>query len=92
MSILDMFESPDYLKARDGFKEDLLSIEEKHKNWFETREPIFEGDEHDRLHNHYSIYKNAHQIRLMFDNDNPLPQEIIDECMDAFKKHFGHEQ
>lgn len=89
MSIFDMFENPDYLKSRDAFAEDLLAIEEKYKYWFEAREPLFETDKHDQLHNHYMIYKNAHQIQFMFHNDNPLPHEIVAECLTAFKNRFG---
>jgi hypothetical protein len=67
-------------------------IEEKYKYWFEKRKPVFDFDEHDRLHNHYMIHKTGSEIRFMLSNGSPLPQTIADECFLSFKRHFGQGQ
>jgi hypothetical protein len=91
-SLMDMFENPEYLKTRDAFKADLDLIEQKHKEWFKNRTPVFDDEEHDRLHNHYNIIRDNRSITFVFDNNTPLPKEIIQECMEAYKTHFSQGQ
>lgn len=91
-SLIDLFENPEYLKARDAFKSGLLEIETKHIEWFKNRKPKREDEEHDKLHNHYYINKKIASIDFGFYNDSELPNDIKDECLDAFKKHFSQGQ
>ena len=89
MSLLDIFEDPNYILKRDAFHVDLNKIEEKYSYWFKDRPGIFEWQEHDKLGNHYTIYKNENAIHFFFGENTPVPQMIVDECQEAFAKHFG---
>lgn len=62
--------------------ESFNKVEENNKEYFQNREPKFEKDKHDRLHNHYIISEDENRyFSLGFRNDSNLPDRIKDECI-----------
>ncbi len=71
------------------FEKDLLAIEEKYKNFFESRKAKYPGDKHDRLHNHYFSKIDRFNISFGFEKESDLPEEIKIECNNLLKKYFN---
>ncbi|MGD0342702.1 MAG: hypothetical protein ABSA76_13450 [Bacteroidales bacterium] len=89
MDISEVIMGKDLHDQNEGFKEQLLKIEEKYSEFFERRPSKFEGEQHDRLHNHWMLYEDGMIIRFWFNKDSDLPLKIKEECIKAFTDIFG---
>jgi hypothetical protein len=73
-------------------KEDLISafdkIEERYLYFFKERPSKYDGDIHDSLKRHYTIYETPNKVTFAFNPDADLPESIKAECIDAFSRLF----
>jgi hypothetical protein len=73
----------------EKLEQSLLLIEEKHIEFFKSRPPKFEGELHDRLHNHWLMWEENSIIKFGFDKDSTLPPSIQNECINCFKEIYN---
>ena len=45
-------------------------------------------EEHDHLHNHYSMITNSHGIKFGFDANSDLDEKIKTDCINLFDEIF----
>ncbi len=62
----ELFYSANQLEKRRAFKEELNSIEEKHKAYFQNRKSKLQFEAHDKLHHHYYIQESNQTGQVIF--------------------------
>ncbi len=82
------FYGNDFDDKKTSLGKDLLKIEAKYLDFFKERKPVLRKDKHDKLFNHY-VMRFEGAPRFLFHKDTELPQTIREECIQAFRKHFG---
>lgn len=80
----------EYAEKIKSLENDLLKVEERHIDWFKNRQSEIPNQEHDRLHNHYTIYYDGSGIYFNFQTED-VPDEIQQQCLESFGKHFPSE-
>jgi len=76
----------EYVEKNKAFEEEMSRIEDKHLDFFKSREPRNETEEHDRLHNHYALRTASGQVQFSFNQGSDLPEDIKNECREAFHR------
>jgi hypothetical protein len=61
----------------------LLKVQQKHIKWFEKRPPLFEGQPHDLLENHWTTNFSG---EFGFNSDSDLPEYIKKDCVQEVKE------
>ena len=72
-----------------AFYDGMKAVEEKYKDFFESREGKHEEDEHDKLDYHWMIRGNADRTLFNFTKDSDLPKHIQNECIKVFNDAYG---
>jgi hypothetical protein len=76
----------EYVEKNKAFEAEMENIEERHAEFFNSRPPRNETEEHDRLHNHYALRTASGQVQFHFNEGSDLPANIKQECKDAFHR------
>jgi len=71
---------------KKALKAALLKIEEKHINYFKSKPAKYPFEKHERLHNHFSGTDWFHREMMIQVPESDLPQEIVNECANAFNE------
>lgn len=74
----------EYTEKNKAFESAMEAIEEKHLEFFRSRKPQNETEQHDRLHNHYALSTASGQVSFRFNEGSDLPASLKQECLDAF--------
>jgi hypothetical protein len=88
-SILETLFGKDRFEKSEKLKQSLLEIEGKHIEFFKSRPPKFEGELHDRIHNHRLMWEENSIIKFGFEKDSTLPPSIQNECINCFKEIYN---
>ena len=88
MDAMELFFGREHVKRHAELEDALRKIEEKHIDFFKSRESKFEADDHDRLHNHWMMTADRWRISFGFDRDSDLPKAIMEECASEFNRIF----
>ena len=81
----------DYTERNKAFEEEMSKIEDRHAEYFKSRKPVNETEEHDRLHNHYALRTASGQVSFTFNQGSDLPEAIRQECKEAFHRIWKYE-
>lgn len=83
----ELFYGKEVVEKRDLFKQELLDIERKNIEYFQSRLTECHPG-HDLLHYHYTIYTSDGRVTLSFKDNSDLREDIKEECIEAFKRVF----
>jgi hypothetical protein len=89
MDISEFLIGKDLHDKNEALDQMFNQIENKYISFFKKRPPKFEGEEHDRLHNHWLLVEDNYSAKFGFDKDSDIPEYIKSECLQAFIKVFG---
>ena len=83
-----MFRGEDLFIKKEKLQKALLDVENKYLDYFKSRPPKYEREEHDRLHNHYLLHIDHNEITFGFSKFSRLPDEIVNDCIKCFKEIY----
>jgi hypothetical protein len=88
-NFLEFIYGKDRIEKEEKLKKSLFEIESKYIEFFKKRPAKFEGEEHDRLHNHWLMWGDNNILRFGFDKESDLPVHIQKECLNSFNEIFN---
>jgi hypothetical protein len=83
------FYGSEYVRRKTGFKNELDKIEDRHREYFQSRPGHLQDQKHDQLSNHWLMtYDGRGRATFGFRDSSDLRQDIQEECKSAFLKWF----
>lgn len=86
MDEMELIFGKERIRKEKELDEALERIENKYIDFFKSREPKSEHDDHDRLHNHWMLTHDGSNISFRFDPNAGLPEKIMKECTVEFNR------
>jgi len=85
-TIAEFIYGDEYAEKNQAFEDAIAAIEAQHLDYFKQRPSAIETDDYDHLRNHYNIRTASGQISFRFNEGSDLPEEIRNECTQAFHR------